>query len=115
MVRPWLWFGLNVCETSLGDGNMFKKRSNGVGVCVAWILGVGMCITMPASRALAVPSLQLDITGGTYQTSDETVISPGPVFTLDALAKDVTSHGVSVFDFSRTYYISAAILPAIGP
>ncbi len=57
------------------------------------------------SSALAVPLLQLDIAGGTYETSTETVIAAQNPFTLQALFN--TENGTA----SGTYYIAAAIIP----
>nr|CBX26940.1 hypothetical protein N47_A09690 [uncultured Desulfobacterium sp.] len=57
----------------------------------------------------AYPSLQLDIAGGTYNYATETIIAPGNNFTLYALLK--TDNDNLVTD---TYYISAAIVPAIN-
>jgi hypothetical protein len=56
----------------------------------------------------AIPTLQLDIAGGTFVGGDEeTTISNGPVFTLEAL---VTSAYLGL-DPSQTYFVSAAIVP----
>ena len=63
---------------------------------------LGLCLTSPVS---AVPLLQLDIAGGTYDSSSATVIAPGNPFTLYALFN--TEQG----KVSGTYYIAAAIVP----
>jgi hypothetical protein len=56
----------------------------------------------------AIPTLQLDIAGGTYVGgSEETTISSGPVFNLEAL---VTSSYLQL-DPNQTYFIAAAITP----
>ena len=60
--------------------------------------------------AFAIPSLQLDIDGGVYDTTTETVIAQSSPFTLDAyLIPDAKA------PLDGTYYISAAILPPVGP
>jgi hypothetical protein len=64
-----------------------------------------------ASLGWALPTLQLDIPGGTYNTVDETTYSNGPVFTLRALL-NVGSQGT--LDTARLYYISAAIEPMLS-
>jgi hypothetical protein len=63
---------------------------------------MGWCIV---SRVAAVPTLQLDIAGGTYEGSTETIIASQNPFTLQALFN--TENGIA----SGTYYIAAAIIP----
>lgn len=58
--------------------------------------------------ALALPKLQLDIEGGTYDAGSETVITNDQVFTLYALLKDAGQ-------LDETFYISAALSPKVGP
>src|SRR5688500_16002524 len=56
----------------------------------------------------AIPTLQLDIAGGTYVGgTEESTISSGPIFNLEAL---VTSSFLAL-DPNQTYFISAAITP----
>ena len=55
--------------------------------------------------ALALPTLQLDIGNGVYDTATETVIATSQTFTLFAL--------LNSNDVSGTYYISAAITPQV--
>jgi PEP-CTERM motif-containing protein len=65
-----------------------------------------------ASRVEAVPTLQLGIVGGFYDSTGgvETVMSGGSVFDLVALlTPDQNSH------MSDYYYISAAVVPKTGP
>ena len=64
---------------------------------------LGLC----TSVAQALPSLQLDILGGTYNTATETVDSNGDMFTLYAylLAGDKDNA------VSDTYFVSAALTP----
>lgn len=56
------------------------------------------------NTASAVPLLQLDIAGGSYDWSTETTVTSDPTLTLQALLK--TEAGLS-----GTYYISAALVP----
>ena len=60
--------------------------------------------------AHAIPTLQLDIAGGTYDYSTKTIIASTDPFTLYAYL---------IPDFRNTlnddYYISAALIPKIGP
>lgn len=54
----------------------------------------------------AVPTLQLDVPGGTYNTTDQTTYATTPQFSLVALLN-------GTLDTSATYYISAAIEPKL--
>jgi hypothetical protein len=58
-----------------------------------------------AATSWAVPKLQLDILGGTYDTATETIVSTNSSFTLYAL---LTPNGNSLQD---NYFISAALRP----
>ena len=60
-----------------------------------------------APVAQAVPALQLDIAGGFYDTTTQTILTSSNSFTLYALL-DTTNHRVSASD---TYYISVALTP----
>jgi len=70
--------------------------------CAAGLLAVS-----GANSTWAVPFLQLDVAGGTYDPVTETIIASGIPFTLYALMDPTSSHYVS----SAPFYISAAILP----
>lgn len=59
--------------------------------------------------ALALPTLQLDIGGGTYDLTTETIVSSGDSFTLYALLKPNLKNTLS-----DTYYISAAVSPMVS-
>ncbi len=63
---------------------------------------------IPSGFAFAVPTLQLDIAGGTYDLSTQTIIAGSDPFTLYALLKPDKSNNLS-----DTYFISAAVLPAV--
>jgi len=66
-----------------------------------------------ASRVDAAPLLQLDIVGGHYDSSSQTMVAGGNPFTLVALA---TPQGnVSANEIlNETYYVSAAISPGVS-
>jgi hypothetical protein len=70
-------------------------------VCFLILVGSGL--------AYALPSLQLDILGGTYDTATETIVSTNSSFTLYALLDP----GKSTID--DTYFISAALRPVTVP
>ena len=70
------------------------------------IIGLIFSIT---TKSLAIPTLQLDIGGGVYDTTTETIIATGNTFTLYAfLIQDKYNL------LSDTYFISAAIAPKVG-
>jgi hypothetical protein len=66
------------------------------GVALAW-----------ANSCWALPALQLDIAGGVYDSHDETTVAQTPIFTLTALL-------CGPLNASKTYYISATVLPKGG-
>ena len=74
----------------------------------------GFALLIWSFPAFAVPSLQLDIGGGYYNTTgdprydDETIVSVGKEFTLYALMEE--GNATSLDD---TYYISMALFPSI--
>jgi hypothetical protein len=53
----------------------------------------------------AIPSLQLDIAGGTYDSSSQTIIAPANPFTLYSVVDP------SSISAGGTFYLSAAIVP----
>lgn len=61
-----------------------------------------------AVSAQAIPTLQLDIGGGTYDSSTETIVSSGEVFTLYAFLIPNSKNLLS-----DTYYISVAVSPTV--
>lgn len=63
--------------------------------------------------AEAIPMLQLDIVGGFYDATTETIVAASQEFTLLAILTPKTSGAGSLFD--RTFYISAALVPKVGP
>ena len=86
---------LRITRTILGS--MFKKAS-----LVLFLLGLMI------NRAHAIPSLQLDIEGGIYDSVTQTVVSSGTSFTLYAFL--IPDAGAPLGD---TYYISAGLTPAV--
>lgn len=72
-------------------------------------------ILMQVSVVQALPHLQLDIFGGYYDAGTETIMSNGNAFTLYAyLIPDNSTNGPNAL-LSDTYYISAAVVPKVGP
>ena len=68
------------------------------------IITVSLGIT--SGSVMAIPTLQLDIAGGTYDTTTETIVASGNPFTLYALLIEDSKNKVG-----DTYYISAALAP----
>jgi hypothetical protein len=68
-----------------------------------------LMVLLANGPALALPTLQLDIFGGTYDNSSETIVAADNVFTLYALLQ---SSGKT--PLTETYYISAALFPKGG-
>lgn len=58
----------------------------------------------------ALPTLQLDIAGGTYDVTTETIVTDQPVFTLYALLSD---NGKESY-LGETFYVSMAIMPPMA-
>jgi hypothetical protein len=81
------------------EGTM-KKRIAGV------VAGMLMLV---ASKALAIPTLQLDIGGGTYDQTTQTIMAPGGTFTLYAY---LDPNRFNLLD--DTYYIAAAVTPKVA-
>ncbi len=73
-------------------------------------LAVCTALIVSAGAAHALPSLQLDVAGGTYDSSSSTIIAGQNPFTVYALLDTTSLSGAG------TFYISAAIVPktAIG-
>jgi len=69
----------------------------------------GLAVSVVTLSVQAVPSLQLDIIGGVYDNSDETIVTSANQFSLVAYG------GGSKFDLYDDYYISIALTPQIGP
>jgi hypothetical protein len=74
-------------------------------VTILALASVCLCLA-PAGTIFAIPNLQLDILGGTYNYSAETIIAPGSAFTLYAyLIPDTKAL------LTDPYYVSAALVP----
>lgn len=69
-------------------------------------------MTLWASQSLAIPTLQLDIEGGTYDSATQTIIAPSGSFTLYAYLIEDSKLKNTVSDW---YFISAAVVPKTGP
>lgn len=69
---------------------------------------LGVAVMSAGVRAEAVPLLQLDIVGGRYDSTTQTVVSNGPVFQLIAL---FTPKAGETFDQNAQYFVSAALTP----
>lgn len=78
------------------------KRVAGLAVLV-----IGLMVLV-SGNAMAIPTLQLDVSGGTYDLSSETIVSSGDSFTLYAYLDPNEFNSVS-----DTYYISAAVVPKV--
>ena len=66
--------------------------------------------TLTGRPAFAVPSLQLDIGGGTYDTVTESIVASSNSFTLYALLVPDTRALLT-----NTYFISASLIPQVAP
>lgn len=73
------------------------------------LAAAGLLLLAPAS-SYAIPTLQLDIGGGTYDLATETIVASGDPFTLYAYLIPNRRNTLS-----DTYFISAAVAPKIGP
>ena len=71
----------------------------------ATIIIAALMLLISPVKSFAIPTLQLDIAGGTYDTSTQTIVASGDPFTLYALIIPNSSNTLS-----DTYYLSAAVL-----
>ena len=85
---------------------MINRRMNGIKGVLGALTVYGLS-AVGAPVAHAVPALQLDIAGGFYDTTSQSIMTSSNSFTLYALL-DPTAHGVSA---SGTYYVSVALTP----
>jgi hypothetical protein len=83
-------------------GKMAPIKKSIRGLILALMLSLGLFV-FTSSKCLAIPYLQLDIAGGTYDAGTQTIIAPENHFTLYAYMT-----GLSL---QKTYYISAALAP----
>lgn len=77
---------------------------------ILMVIIMAMVFMSASTTALAIPTLQLDILGGTYDSTTNTIISSSTSFTLYALL--IPNSKNTLLD---TYYISAALVPKTGP
>lgn len=76
----------------------------GLALAVILVLAAG-------APANAIPKLQLDIAGGTYDYSTQTIVASESAFTLFAYLVPDSRYNT----LSDDYYISASIVPNVGP
>lgn len=70
---------------------------------------VVLMLSLAPSKGHAIPALQLDIEGGTYDSGTQTIVSDGRFFTLYAFLN------INRFNYLEdTYYLSAAVAPAVS-
>jgi len=67
---------------------------------------IAAAIMLLAAPARAVPQLQLDIFGGTYDTSTETIVASGNSFSVYAYGL------TSAVSLSDSFYLSMALMPS---
>jgi hypothetical protein len=72
---------------------------------------VSLLLILKANCLWAIPELQLDIVGGTYDPITQTTIANSPIFTLRAL--DWNNEGSATAP-TGTYYVSVAIVPGLA-
>ncbi len=77
------------------------------------VMALGVFLSAPV--AFALPALQLDIVGGTYDPLTETIVAGTDVYTLVALI-DTGSNKVKKLDLTtEEFFISVALSPQVGP
>jgi hypothetical protein len=78
------------------------------------VFGIGL-LALVSRPAAALPMLQLDIAGGYYDAATETIIASSQEFTLLAILTPQSGTGGLGGLFDQTFYISAALVPKVGP
>lgn len=68
---------------------------------------VAVFLTMTSTKSYAIPTLQLDLSGGTYDYDTSTIVTSSDSFTLYAYLMPNSKNKLS-----DTYYISIALIPA---
>lgn len=68
-----------------------------------------LMLSLTPSKSHALPVLQLDIEGGTYDSGTQTIVSGDRFFTLYAFL-NINKYN----NLSDTYYLSAAVTPAVA-
>lgn len=80
------------------------------------LLTLGAILFCTAQPAMAVPQLQLDIIGGTYDPLTETIVATSSTITLLAILtpkNNATQAQINAL-LAETYYISSAITPDVS-
>lgn len=74
-------------------------------------------VAFGSQDASAIPTLQLDIRGGVYDTVTETIVGTSDPFTLYAILTPQQNLSASRLNslLTQTYYISAALTPRTAP
>jgi len=70
-----------------------------------------LALLLNPGTAQAVPTLQLDIGGGTYDSGTETIITTAPVLTVYAYLTNNGAAGDLTALLADTYYLSIALVP----
>lgn len=68
-----------------------------------------LAVALAATSAHAIPTLQLDIAGGTYDTATQTIVAPGNAFALYAYG---LSTGPQAISLAGKFFISMAVVPS---
>jgi hypothetical protein len=74
---------------------------------LAYRFALALAALLAATSARAVPTLQLDILGGTYDSATQTIIAPSASFTLYAYLQPETRSALT-----DRYFLSMALLPS---
>lgn len=75
------------------------------------VLSTAVGLAFASGYASAIPMLQLDIAGGSYDSGTDTVITTSDTFTLYAYLTPGNGNGCNAACREQNYYISAAITP----
>jgi hypothetical protein len=73
---------------------------------------IGLVLAIMAMPVAALPTLQLDIVGGTYDSSDQTIVTGSDSFDLVAYG---VAEGNKAVTSTEDFYISIALTPKTGP
>ncbi|RIK82506.1 MAG: hypothetical protein DCC68_06335 [Planctomycetota bacterium] len=69
-------------------------------------------LCVPATPGFAVPTLQVDILGGTYDTTTETIVTSDKAFTVRAWLTPGNGNNEDIMELiSREYLLSIAVVP----
>ena len=70
---------------------------------------ITLAIALVATSARAYPTLQLDISGGTYDTPTQTIMAPANTFALYAYGLSTGPQAISLAD---KFFVSMAVVPS---